>query len=85
MTFLVDVLGWIGAALLLLAYFRVSTGRTAGKSAGYQALNVIGSVLVGGNALYYRALPSFTVNVVWITIALVTLARTRDGSRSDAG
>ena len=75
MHLIVDICGWLGAGLLLLAYFRVSTGRTSGKSVGYQALNAIGSVFVGGNALYYHALPSFTVNVVWIAIALASLLR----------
>lgn len=73
MRIVIDVGGWLGAILLLLAYFFVSTGRVRGSSNRYQALNVIGSVLVGANAVYYGALPSFSINVVWIGIAVLAL------------
>lgn len=69
----VDAAGWIGALLIVLAYYLISTQRTSGTSLGYQGLNAGGSILVGGNALYYGALPSVFINVVWITIALMAL------------
>ena len=72
---LIDPAGWLGAALLLLAYFLVSTKKTSGASIKYQSLNVVGSVLVGANALYYGALPSFSINVIWLGIALFALSR----------
>jgi hypothetical protein len=76
MRIVIDVGGWLGAILLLLAYFLVSTGRVRGSSTRYQALNIIGSVFVGANAVYYGALPSFSINVVWIAIgALALVAR----------
>ncbi|UCG88164.1 MAG: hypothetical protein JSW71_06370, partial [Gemmatimonadota bacterium] len=74
MKILIDVGGWIGAVLLLLGYFLVSTKRAGGTSILYQSLNVVGSVLVGANALYYTALPSFSINVVWIGIGITALA-----------
>ncbi len=73
MKLLIDVGGWIGAIMILLAYFLVSTRRVHGASVRYQALNVVGSILVGANALYYRALPSFSINLVWIGIAVMAL------------
>ena len=74
MKLLIDVGGWLGAILILVAYFLVSTRRVHGASVRYQALNVVGSLLVGANAFYYRALPSFSINVVWIGIAVLALA-----------
>jgi hypothetical protein len=73
MKLLIDVGGWIGAAMILLAYFLVSTRRVHGASVRYQSLNVVGSILVGAHALYYRALPSFSINLVWIGIAVMAL------------
>ncbi|HSG81365.1 MAG TPA: hypothetical protein VLC48_03870 [Gemmatimonadota bacterium] len=73
MKLLIDVGGWIGAALILVAYYLVSTRRVHGASVLYQTLNIVGSLLVGANAFYYRALPSFSINVVWIAIAILAL------------
>jgi hypothetical protein len=72
---LVDVLGWIGAAALLVGYGLVSSQRVQGASGAYQALNAVGSVLLLVNTFYYRAYPSSFVNVLWLGIALVAMLR----------
>lgn len=72
---LIDILGWIGAVCLLLAYFLVSRKRLAGDSLNYQLLNLAGGGLLTVNSLYYGAFPSVAVNVVWIGIALFTLSK----------
>lgn len=68
-----DVLGWIGAILLLLAYAAVSFGRLKGDSSAYQYLNIVASVLLLANTLFYGAYPSSFVNGVWTVIALVAI------------
>lgn len=70
---LMDVIGWIGAALVLSAYFLVSTKRLNGDSGPFQWLNLTGGIGLLINTLYYRAYPSSLVNIVWILIAGVTL------------
>ena len=72
---LIDILGWAGAATLLLAYGLVSTRKLEGDSPVYQTLNLVGSALLIVNSFYYGALPSVAVNFVWIGIAFLTLAR----------
>ncbi len=72
---LVDALGWVGAGALLLAYFLVSSRRVHGGSLLYQGLNAAGSVLLGANSLYYGAVPSAFVNLVWLAIAAYGAAR----------
>ncbi len=79
---MIDIGGWFGAILLLLAYFLVSTKRVGGASIRYQSLNVVGSILVGANAFYYTALPSFSVNVVWIMIGIAALTRRQPASHA---
>ncbi len=81
---LVDLLGWIGAAALLVAYALVSRGRFVGHSVPYQVLNVVGSLGLIVNTAYYRAYPSTFVNVVWIAIAGYTLARARSSTAARA-
>ena len=85
MKLIIDVGGWLGAIMLLLAYFLVSTKRVGGTSIRYQGLNVVGSVLVGTNAFYYNALPSFSINVVWILIGVAALAHWRPASHPAPG
>lgn len=75
MAILVDVAGWLGAALLVLAYGLVSSGRVDSRSAAYQGLNLLGAVGVLVNSGWNGAFPSVAINLVWIAIGLVALAR----------
>ncbi|HEX8248781.1 MAG TPA: hypothetical protein VF599_11445 [Pyrinomonadaceae bacterium] len=70
---LFDVLGWIGAFLLLLAYGLVSFKKLAADSPTYQWLNVTASVLLLVNTIFYGAYPSSFVNAAWTIIALVAI------------
>ena len=78
---LFDVLGWIGAAALLLAYAAVSFKKLAGDAVTYQLLNIAGSILLAANTTAYRAYPSSFVNLVWIGIAIFSVT-TRKRKRS---
>ena len=81
MTFdlLIDIIGWAGALLLLLAYGLLSARRLEGHSSRYQLMNIQGSLCLLANAAYHRAFPSAFVNLIWVIIAgvaLVCYART---------
>jgi hypothetical protein len=71
----VDVLGWIGALALLLAYGLISAGRMQADKRSYQSLNLVGSAGLIVNSTWYGAYPSTFVNVIWIGIAIVALTR----------
>ena len=73
----VDILGWMGAIMLLAAYAAVSMRRMQGDSPIYQVLNLLGGACLIVNTVYYGAFPSAVVNIVWIGIAVYTLARKR--------
>jgi len=73
MEILLNVLGWIGAFLLLLAYALISFKKLAADSLAYQGLNVAASILLAINTLYYRAYPSSFVNIVWTFIAIFAI------------
>jgi hypothetical protein len=77
-----NILGWTGAALLLLAYWLVSTKRAEGDSFLYQFLNISGALLLIINSWYFGAYPSVGVNVAWTGIALITLIKTFNGRKS---
>jgi len=72
-----DVIGWIGAAALLVAYAMVSSRKVEGHSSAFQLLNVGGSVLLAANAIFYGAYPSTFVNIIWAAIAIFTIATSK--------
>jgi hypothetical protein len=69
-----DAIGWTGAALLLVAYAMVSSKKLEVDSTAYQLLNIIGSVFLVANTIFYRAYPSSFVNVIWAGIAIFSIA-----------
>ena len=72
-TIAVEAGGWIGAALILLGYLLLSTGRLDGRSPAYQWMNVVGAAGFVVNGWWHRALPSTVLNVVWMGIGIVAL------------
>lgn len=69
----IEILGWAGVILYVIAYYLVSAGKLSGRSARYQNLNLVGAFGVAVNAFYYGAYPSAIVNVIWFVIAATTL------------
>ncbi len=72
---LVEAAGWIGAALILLAYVLLSMGRLSGQSAVYQGMNVAGAAGFVVNGWWHGALPSASLNVAWAAIGAFALWR----------
>ena len=85
MLILIEVAGWAGAALILLAYLLLSMGKLTGQSALYQAMNVVGAAGFIVNGWWHGALPSASLNVIWMLIggfALWRIVRRRGSSTS---
>jgi len=72
-----DAMGWAGAAALLVAYAMVSTKKFEGDSTVYQFLNIVGSLLLAVNTISYGAYPSSFVIMIWIGIAVFSIATRR--------
>ena len=72
---LIDILGWVGTILYLVAYALVSMKKVEGDSVVYQGMNIVAGALLVINTLYLRAYPSAGLNVAWIGIGLLTLGR----------
>lgn len=81
MTIAIEIIGWLGAALILVAYLLLSTGRLGGRSRAYQWMNVVGALFFVANSGWNGAIPSAALNVVWMGIGLVTLWRVRAEAR----
>lgn len=71
----IDILGWTGSILYLLAYALVSMKKAEGDSLLYQGLNIIAGVLLVVYTLSLGAYATTGLNAVWVAIGLLTLGR----------
>ena len=69
----VEVVGWTGALLILLAYLLISAGKLTGQSPAYQWMNIVGAAGFVINGWWHHAIPSTALNVVWMGIGAVAL------------
>jgi len=74
---IVNVVGWLGMALLISAYALVTAGRLSGPGLTFQLMNLVGGASLMVNSAYYGAWPSAALNLVWVVIGVVGLARAR--------
>ena len=84
MEIFVEIAGWSGAVLILLAYLLLSMGRLTGRSGVYQAMNVVGAAGFVVNGWWHGALPSASLNIVWALIGAVALWRIVRRARLEA-
>ena len=68
--------------LILAAYLFLSLGKLSGKSRLYQAMNVVGAAGFAVNGWYHGAMPSASLNVVWMLIGVYALWRINSSSTS---
>ena len=82
----VEIAGWIGAALILLAYLLLSAGKLTGQSLVYQGMNVVGAAGFVINGWWHGAIPSAALNVLWLLIGAIASWRIlrKSGSSTSA-
>jgi hypothetical protein len=80
----VEIVGWAGAILILFAYLLLSAGRLSGQSLTYQVLNVVGAAGFIVNGWWHGALPSATLNVLWLMIGLFAAIRISKRKKREA-
>ena len=61
--------------LILSAYLLLSMGKLTGQSRLYQGMNVVGAAGFVVNGGWHGAIPSASLNVIWMLIGAVALAR----------
>ena len=72
---LVNILGWTGSILYLLAYALISAKKTEGDSVLYQGVNICAGILLVIYTLYLGAYATTGLNAIWVVIGLLTLGR----------
>lgn len=80
---LIEIIGWLAAALILGAYALLTAGRVTARSPLYQWMNVVGAAGFVLNSGVNGAYPSAVLNVIWAAIgayALWSIATARSSS-----
>lgn len=75
MEILLEICGWIGTVLVIVAYFLVSFNKMNPKSSVYQWMNLVGSVAIGINVFHRQAWPAVALEIVWGMIAIAALMK----------
>ncbi|ABG58940.1 CBU_0592 family membrane protein [Cytophaga hutchinsonii] len=70
----VECAGWVGAILVLIAFFLISTNRVNANMPVFHWLNIFGAVGLIIHTLYNTAYPSAFVNVIWAGVAVYSLS-----------
>ncbi|TDW96135.1 CBU_0592 family membrane protein [Dinghuibacter silviterrae] len=74
---IIDIIGWLGSALVVFAYAMNMFGRMKAESLPYYLLNISGSACLIVNTYYHHAIPSAVVNVIWVGLAVWAMVRPR--------
>lgn len=77
MKLFVEIVGWIGATLIIAAYALLSAGKLTGDSRTYHLMNIFGAIGFVVNSGWNGALPSAALNVVWLGIGGYALLKGR--------
>lgn len=71
------VIGWLGAAGTMSAYYLVSTGRVAPDSLRYHALNISACIALATACIATAAWPSMVANLLFAAIGIQMTWRLR--------
>jgi hypothetical protein len=72
---LVEIVGWIGSVEILLAYGLNSYQKIKSNSRAFSILNLTGGLFLMIYTLYKEAYANTFLNLVWVVIAILALAK----------
>ncbi len=70
-----ELIGWVGAGLLLSAFFYLTIFKKQGDNLFYLLGNLFGSIGLLLNAWYNDAFPFVLVNSFWVVITVTSLIK----------
>lgn len=79
------IVGFAGAALVILAYFLNQSGRLPSESWRFPAVNLLGSALVLVSLFYHPNAPSVVIEVFWSSISIYGLRKNLRTGRGSGG
>ena len=79
MNYFVEIIGWIGAVLIIGAYYLNINNKIKSTSTWYIVSNLLGGIFFTINTLVHQAYPSMIVNIIWVFIAVAALFKKEKG------
>lgn len=70
-----EICGWLGAILVLIAYYMVTTGKARGDSHMFQLINISGALMLVAYTFNCQAYASMIVNIIWVLIGITSFAK----------
>lgn len=75
MELLIDILGWGGSILVLVAFGLNTYQKMRSDSVTYLILNLLGSIFLIIYSYYYHAYANSFINLVWAIVSLFAFIR----------
>jgi len=72
---LIELVGWVGAFLILAAYFLDSNKKISPTSYQFQFMNFFGAIGIIINSFYHHAIPGVVLNVLWLMVATYEISK----------
>jgi hypothetical protein len=70
MKLLIDIIGWVGSFMVIIAYGLNSYQKIKSDSITFYVLNLVGGIFLIIYSVYYTAYANTFINVVWVIIAI---------------
>jgi hypothetical protein len=71
----IEIIGWIGAVLIVGAYYFNINGKLKSSSLTYIVSNLVGGIFFIVNTFVHQAYPSMIVNIIWVIIAIAAILK----------
>lgn len=75
MELFVNIIGWIGAVEVVIAYALNSNGTLKSDSYLFQILNLTGAIFLIVRTWVDHSWPSMVINIVWTAVAIIALVK----------
>ena len=70
-----EIVGLVGVALVLLAYFGLQAGKLRGDGVTFQVANILGAGGIAVSLIYDFNLSAMVIELAWIVISVYGLVR----------
>jgi hypothetical protein len=70
-----EIVGLVGVAFVLLAYFGLQSGRLRGDGVAFQLVNILGAGAIALSLVYDFNLSAMVIELCWIAISIYGLVR----------
>jgi hypothetical protein len=72
---MMEIVGWIGSALVILAYALNSYQKIRSDSLAFYLMNIIGAAILIVYSVHKDAAPNVFINLVWVVVAIPGVIR----------